>query len=65
MAKTIPFTRNTHAARARRAKTLLLPMPRASADELSLQVHITLDALRRSRGNVHAAQTMKIGRAHV
>src|SRR5258708_23669505 len=58
MAKTIPFTRNTQAARAQRAKTLLLPMPRASADELSLQIHIALDALRRGRGNVHAAQTM-------
>jgi hypothetical protein len=58
MAKTIPFTRNPQAARARRAKTLLLPMPRASADELSLQVHIALDALRRGCGNVQAAQTM-------
>ncbi|MFM0082874.1 hypothetical protein PQR46_32230 [Paraburkholderia sediminicola] len=58
MAKTIPFNRNPQAARARRAKTLLLPMPRASADELSLQVHIALDALRRGCGNVQAAQTM-------
>ncbi|CAE6863474.1 hypothetical protein R69746_07942 [Paraburkholderia aspalathi] len=33
-------------------------MPRASADELSLQVHIALDALRRGCGNVQAAQTM-------
>lgn len=58
MAKTIPFNRSPQAARARRAKTLLLPMPRASADELSLQVHIALDTLRRGRGSVQAAQTM-------
>jgi hypothetical protein len=58
MAKTIPFNRNSQAARARRAKTLLLPMPRKAADELSLQVHIALDALRRGRGDVHGAQTM-------
>ncbi|CAE6837551.1 hypothetical protein R69658_06576 [Paraburkholderia aspalathi] len=58
MAKTTPFNRNPQVARARRAKTLLLPMPRASADGLSLQVHIALDALRRGCGNVHAAQTL-------
>ncbi|CAG4926306.1 hypothetical protein [Paraburkholderia gardini] len=59
MAKTIPFPRNTQAAaRARRAKTLLLPMPRAAVDEISLQVHVALDALRRGCGTVHAAQTL-------
>lgn len=58
MAKTIPFTRSTQAARARRAKALLLPMPRKSADELSLQVHIALDAMRRAKGCVSAAQAL-------
>jgi hypothetical protein len=59
MAKAIPFPRNTQAvARARRAKTLLLPMPRAAVDEISLQVHIALDSLRRGCGTVHAAQTL-------
>lgn len=59
MAKTIPFPRNTQvAARARRARTLLLPMPRVAVDETSLQIHIALDAMRRGCGTVHAAQTM-------
>jgi hypothetical protein len=58
MAKPIPFFRNTHAARARRAKAMLLPMPRATADELALQAHVALDALRRGQGSVPAAQTM-------
>lgn len=58
MARTLPFSRNPQAARARRAKTLLLPMPRAHSDELSLQVHVALDAMRRGKGNTSAAQTL-------
>ncbi|AFT90447.1 MULTISPECIES: hypothetical protein [Paraburkholderia] len=58
MARTIPFSRNPQAARARHSKTLLLPLPRAEADKLSLQVHIALDAMRRGQGNVSAAQTL-------
>ncbi|APA90391.1 hypothetical protein BJG93_32880 (plasmid) [Paraburkholderia sprentiae WSM5005] len=58
MARTIPFYTSPQAARARRSKTLLLPMPRVQADELSLQVHIALDAMRRAQGNVSAAQTL-------
>jgi hypothetical protein len=33
-------------------------MPRASADDLALRVHIALDAMRRGQGDVHAAQTL-------
>jgi hypothetical protein len=47
MAKTIPFPRHAMAARARHNKAMLLPMPRACADELALQVHLALAALRR------------------
>jgi hypothetical protein len=58
MAKPIPFSRNPQSARAWRAKALLLPMKRESADELSLQVHIALDAMRRSCGCAGAAQIL-------
>jgi hypothetical protein len=58
MARTIPFARTAQAARARRSKTLLLPMPRPEVDRVCLPVHIALDAMRRGRGNVTAAQTL-------
>jgi hypothetical protein len=58
MARTIPFKRTTQAARVRRRKALLFPMPRPEADRLSLHVHIALDAMRRGQGNVNAAQTL-------
>jgi hypothetical protein len=58
MARTIPFARTAAAARARRNKALLLPVPRAEVDRLCLQVHIALDAMRRRMGNAGAAQTL-------
>lgn len=58
MARTAPYFQRSQAARARRAKTLLLPMRRTSADELSLQVHIALDAMRRGKGCANATQTL-------
>jgi hypothetical protein len=58
MAKTIPFSRSTQAARTRQAKAMLLPIPRSTAVELVLPVHIALDALRRGAGSMSAAQTM-------
>jgi len=58
MARTVLYSQRAQGARAKRSKTLLLPMPRASADELSLQVHIALDAMRRGRGCVSATQTL-------
>jgi hypothetical protein len=51
MAKTLTFARPTQATRPRRNKAMLLPMPRACADELALQVHLALAALR--RGGAH------------
>jgi hypothetical protein len=58
MAKTIPFSRNTQAARERSAKRMLLPLPRRVADELALQIHVALDALRRGNGCSSDAQKM-------
>jgi len=58
MAKTIPFSGNTQAARTRAAKAMLLALPRATAEELALQVHIALDSLRRGKGSVGATQTV-------
>ncbi|WP_322048597.1 hypothetical protein [Paraburkholderia sp. J67] len=59
MAKTIPFPQHIQAARARRhrAKGDLLPMPRASSDELALQVHLALAALH-AGGSQHDAQAI-------
>lgn len=37
---------------------MLLPLPRATADELVLQVHLALDALGRAKGHIGAAQTL-------
>lgn len=58
MAKTIPFSGGAQAARARQAKTMLLPIPRATADMLALQVHLALDLLRRGKGRLCDAQTL-------
>jgi hypothetical protein len=58
MAKTIPFPGSNQAARARQAKAMLLPIPRSTAVELILPVHIALDALRRGAGSKSAAQTL-------
>jgi len=57
MAQPIPF-RNTGAARARHAKAMLLPIARQIADDLSLRVHLSLDALRRGVGSKTDAQTL-------
>ena len=58
MARNIHYSRRPHVTHARRGKTLLLPMPRAAADELSLQIHLALDAMRRGKGNMSTAQTL-------
>jgi hypothetical protein len=57
MAKTLSFSRQTQAGRPRRTKAMLLPMPRACADDLALQVHLALAALRRG-GTGHDAQAL-------
>lgn len=58
MPKTLPFARHPNSARARRAKTMLLPMPLATADELPLRVHLTLATMRAGAGSVRDAQTL-------
>ncbi|QQC66907.1 hypothetical protein [Paraburkholderia ginsengisoli] len=58
MAQPIPFSRNAGAARARHAKTMLLPIARQIADDLALRVHLALDALRRGVGTKTDAQTL-------
>ncbi|MEI6002129.1 hypothetical protein H3V53_34860 [Paraburkholderia bengalensis] len=58
MARPIPFARTSQAARARRNRALLLPMPRAEADRLALQAHVALDAMRLGHGSATAAQTL-------
>jgi len=58
MAKTIPFPRTSDASRARRSKTMLLQIPRSTADALALQVHLALSALRGESATCRDAQTL-------
>lgn len=58
MAHAIPFSRNTNAARARRAKVMLLPISRQVADELALRAHLSLDNLHRGVGGITDAQAL-------
>lgn len=58
MPKTLLFSRKANAARARRDKTMLLPMPRATADELALRVHLALATMRTGTASVRDAQTL-------
>lgn len=58
MAKTIPFPRPSDGARARRSKTMLLQIPRSTADALALQVHLALSALRSDAATCRDAQTL-------
>lgn len=43
---------------SRHAKTMLLPLPRAKADELALRNHLALASMRMGKGSLHAAQTL-------
>lgn len=58
MTRITHYSQRPRVTQARRDKTLLLPMPHAAADELSLQIHLALDAMRRGKGNVSTAQTL-------
>lgn len=58
MAKTIPFPRQFDASRARRNKTMLLQIPRSTADSLALQVHLALSALRGESASASDAKTL-------
>ncbi|MPW23372.1 hypothetical protein GCT13_43145 [Paraburkholderia sp. CNPSo 3157] len=58
MTRMTAFARTAQAVRVRRSKAALLPIARAEADRVSLQVHVALDAMRRKRGNLDAARTL-------
>jgi hypothetical protein len=58
MAQSSRFGRRVQAARARKSRTLLLPLPRAAADELSLRYHVALEAMRTGHGGAGAAHTL-------
>ncbi|PLZ04115.1 hypothetical protein CY652_00015 [Burkholderia sp. WAC0059] len=59
MARTPSFSRAPQqGGRARRSKAMLLPIPRASANGLALQVHLALAALHGSGGTRQDAQTL-------
>jgi hypothetical protein len=58
MPKTLPFARRPNSARARRAKTMLLPMPRATADDLALRVQLALATMWAGAGSARDAQTL-------
>jgi hypothetical protein len=52
------FSRTAHVTKARHAKAMLLPLPRADANATALRIHITLDLLRRGRGNLHSVHLL-------
>ncbi|GAB5097029.1 MULTISPECIES: hypothetical protein [unclassified Caballeronia] len=56
MSRTLPFQRSPQASRARLSKAQLLPIPRAVANELALQVHLSLQALRAGATDIAPAQ---------
>ncbi|MGF6854034.1 hypothetical protein [Paraburkholderia sp. CI3] len=57
-ARTIPFARNSQAARARVSKAMKRTLPRSEVDRICLQVHIALDAMHRGQGTIGATQTL-------
>jgi hypothetical protein len=58
MARPSQFSRTTQAARARKSKAWLLPIPRTSADELSMHYHVALEALRMQQGSDHCVRLL-------
>lgn len=58
MAKTASRTHKKRTVRTAMTKTMLLPLPRAYADDLALQAHLALDTLRRGRGDAGCVQTL-------
>lgn len=58
MPRPIPFQASPKAARARLNKALLLPIPRAVADELSLGAHVSLAGLKTGHGWMEGAQRL-------
>jgi hypothetical protein len=58
MPRPIQFQGSPQAARARLNKALLLPIPRAIADELSLVAYVSLAALHDGKGWLEGAQRL-------
>jgi hypothetical protein len=58
MSKIIQRFRAAQTAQARHTKTRMLPVPRATADDLALKVHLALDIMRRRQGCRAHAQTL-------
>jgi hypothetical protein len=58
MPRPIPFQAPPKAARARLNKAMLLPIPRAVADELALAAHVSLAGLRAGCGWMEGAQRL-------
>jgi hypothetical protein len=56
MSRTLPFKRSQKAANVQYAKAQLLPVPRAVADELALQAHLSLAALCAGASEIEPAQ---------
>lgn len=52
------FTGAGRVVQSRHGKTMLLPIPRAKADELGLRNHIALASMRSGKGSMSAAQTL-------
>ncbi|AMV47802.1 hypothetical protein ATN79_44860 [Paraburkholderia caribensis] len=50
--------RSGYVVSGRTSKTLLLPMPRSSADDLALRAHIAFDTMRRGQGAEATAQNL-------
>lgn len=56
MPTTLPFARSPQATQKRLSKAQLLPIPRAVADNLALQAHLSLEALRAGSPDIGPAQ---------
>jgi hypothetical protein len=56
MSRTLPFKRSSHSMRVQLTKAQLLPIPRAVANELALQAHLALEALRAGATDIAPAQ---------
>jgi hypothetical protein len=58
MGRRVSFHSSAQSAGGRNNKTMLLPLPRAKADELGLRNHIALALMRSGKGSMSTAQTL-------
>nr|WP_050456070.1 hypothetical protein [Candidatus Burkholderia verschuerenii] len=56
MSRTLPFKRSSQSMRVQLTKAQLLPIPRAVANELALQAHLAVEALRAGATDIAPAQ---------